>query len=79
MNTYECERNHLKYYKIYTQNQHTNLSIILEWQGQLQMVNHKNYNLNVNEDFGMVLTSRLIMRFVDSFAFIMKSQSIAYY
>ena len=41
------------------------------------MASHKNFNLNVNEDFAMFLTSKLIMCFIDGFTFIMKSQSIA--
>ena len=40
------------------------------------MVSHKNYNLNVNEDFVMFSTSRLITCFIDGFTFGMKSQSI---
>ena len=51
MNTCESRRHHPNYYKMYMLNQHTNLSVILEWQRQFQMVSHKNYNLNVNEDF----------------------------
>ena len=78
MNTCESRRHYLKYYKIYTLNQHTNLSFALEWQRQFQMVSHKNYNLNVNEDFAMFLTSKLIMCFIDGFTSGMKSQSIAY-
>ena len=35
-----------------------------------------NYNLNVNEDFVMVLTSQLIMCFIDGFTSGIKSQSI---
>ena len=42
------------------------------------MVSHKNYNLNVNEDFVMFSTSKLITCYIDSFTSIMKSQSIAY-
>ena len=42
------------------------------------MVSHKNYNLNVNEDFVMFLTSKLIMCFIDSFTSGVKSQPIAY-
>ena len=59
-------------------NQHTNLSVILEWQRQLQMVSHKNYNLNVYEDFVIFLTSKLSTFFIDGFASGMKSHSIAY-
>jgi hypothetical protein len=58
--------------------QHTNLSVILERQRQLQMASHKNYNLNVNEDFVIFLTSKLSMCFIDGFASGMKSHSIAY-
>ena len=36
------------------------LSVILEWQKPFQMVSQKNHNLNVNEDFEMFLTSKLI-------------------
>ena len=78
MNTCESRRHYLKYYKIYILNQHTNLSVILEWQRQFQMVSHKNYNLNVNEDFVMFLTSKLITCFIDGFTSGMKSQTIAY-
>ena len=60
-------------------NQHTNLSVILEWQRQYQMVSHKNYNLNVVEDFVNVLTSKLIVCFIDGFTSGMKSQSIVYF
>ena len=42
------------------------------------MVRYKNYNLNVNEEFVMFLTSKLITCFIDGFTSIMKSQSIAY-
>ena len=42
------------------------------------MVSHKNYNLNVNEDFVMFLTSKLITCFIDGFTSRMKSQSISY-
>ena len=38
----------------------------------------QNYNLNVNEDFVMFLTSKLITCFIDGFTSGMKSQSIAY-
>ena len=38
----------------------------------------QNYNLNINEDFVMFLTSKLIMCFIDGFTSGMKSQSIAY-
>ena len=42
------------------------------------MVSHKNYDLNVNEDFVIFLTSKLITCFIDGFTSGMKSQSIAY-
>jgi hypothetical protein len=42
------------------------------------VVSHKNYNLNVNEDFVIILTSKLIMCFMDGFTSKMKPQSIAY-
>jgi hypothetical protein len=42
------------------------------------MVSHKNYNLNVDEDFVMFLTSKLITCFIDGFTSGMKTQSIAY-
>ena len=48
MSTCESRRHYLKYYKI---TEHTNLSFILEWQRQFQMVSHKNYEPNDNEDF----------------------------
>ena len=38
----------------------------------------QNYNLNINEDFVMCLTSKSIMCFIDGFTSGMKSQSIAY-
>ena len=44
-----------------------NLSVILEWRRQFQMVNHTNYNLNVNEDFAIFLTFKLITCFIDGF------------
>ena len=43
----------------------------------IQTVSHKYYNLNVNKDFAMFLTSKLITCFTDGFTFEMKSQSIA--
>ena len=43
---------------------------------QLQLVSHKNFNLNVNEDFEMFLN--LITCFIEGFTSSMKSQSIAY-
>ena len=42
------------------------------------MVSHKNYDLNVNEDFVIFLTSKLITCFIDGFTSGMKSQSIAH-
>ena len=41
-------------------------------------MNHKNDNLNVNEDFVIFLTSKLITCFIDGFTSGMKSQSIIY-
>ena len=38
------------------------------------MVSHKNYNLKVNEDFVIFLTSKSITCFIDGFTFGMKSQ-----
>ena len=77
INTYESRRHYLNYYKIYILNQHINFSVTLEWQRHFQMVSHKNYNPNANEDFVMFLTSNLITCFIDGFIFGMKSQSIA--
>ena len=42
------------------------------------MVSHKNYKLNVNEDFVIFLTSKSITFFIDGFTSRMKSQSFAY-
>ena len=56
-----------------------NLSVILEWQRQYQMVSHKNYNLNVIEDFVNFMTSKLITCFIDGYTSGMESQSIAYF
>ena len=42
------------------------------------MLSHKLYNLNVNEDFVMFLTSKLFTCFIDGFTSKMKSQSIAH-
>jgi len=42
------------------------------------MVSRRNYNLNANEGFVMVLTSKLITWFIDVFTSKRKSQSIAY-
>jgi hypothetical protein len=79
MNTSKGKRHYLENYKIYILNQHTNLSFILEWQWELQIISHENYNLDVNEYFVMFLTSKLIACFViDGFTFKLKSQSIAY-
>jgi hypothetical protein len=44
----------------------------------IQMVSHQNYNLNVNEDFVMFLTSKLITVFIDCSTSRMKSHSMAY-
>jgi hypothetical protein len=41
-------------------------------------VSHTNYNLNVNEDFVIFMTSKLSTCFIDGFIFEMKSQSIVY-
>ena len=38
----------------------------------------QNYNFNVNEDFVMFLTSKLIMCFINGFTSEMKSQPIVY-
>ena len=42
------------------------------------MISHKTYNLNVNEDLIMFVTSKLIMCLLVSFTLGMKFQSIAY-
>ena len=42
------------------------------------MVAQINYNLNANEDFVIILTSKLITCFIDGFTLGMKSQSIAH-
>jgi len=42
------------------------------------MVSHKNYNLDVNKEFVVFLTFRLIVCFIDGFASGMTSRSIAY-
>ena len=42
------------------------------------MVSRKNYNLNVNEGFVILLTSKLITCFIDDFTLTMKPQSIAH-
>ena len=42
------------------------------------MVSHKNYNLNVNEEFCKFLTSKLITFFIDGFTSGMNSQLVAY-
>ena len=44
----------------------------------LSLVSHKNYNLNANEGFVILLTSKLITCFVDGFTLETKSQLIAY-
>ena len=51
MNTFESRRQHLNYYEIYILNQQTSLSFLLKLQRLFQMVSHKNYKLNANEDF----------------------------
>ena len=38
----------------------------------LSMVSHKNYNLSANEGFLIILTSKLITRFIDGFTSKMK-------
>ena len=42
------------------------------------MVAQINYNLNANEDFVIILTSKLSTCFIDGFTLGMKSQSIAH-
>jgi hypothetical protein len=42
------------------------------------MVSHKNYNLNVDEDFVIFLTSKLIMFLVGGFTSGMQSHLMAY-
>ena len=42
------------------------------------MASHKNHNLNANEGFVMLLTSKLITCLIDDLTSKMKSQSIAY-
>jgi hypothetical protein len=42
------------------------------------MLNHKIYNLDINEDFVIFLTSKLISCSIDGFTFKMKFQSTAY-
>ena len=42
------------------------------------MVSYKIYNLGVNEDMIIFLTSKLMTCFIDGFTSEMKSQSIAY-
>ena len=70
MNT--CENKKIpKYYKIYILNLHTNLSVILEWQRQFQIVSHKNYNLSASEGFVIFLTSKSITCFINNFNLIM--------
>ena len=49
MNTCESRRHYVKYYKTYILNQHSNFSVILEWQRQFQSVSHKkNFNQSCN-------------------------------
>ena len=45
----------------------------------LSMISHKNYNLNANEGFVILLTSKLITCFFFCFILKMKSHSIAYF
>ena len=42
------------------------------------MISHKNHNLNVDEDYVMVLTSKLVLHFINGFTPRMTSQSLAY-
>ena len=42
------------------------------------MISHKNYNVNVNDNFVMFLISKLITYFINGFTSGMKSQLIAY-
>ena len=42
------------------------------------MVSQENHNINVNEYFVMILTSKLITCFIDGFTSEMESQSIVY-
>ena len=42
------------------------------------MINYKNYNLNINENFEIFLISKLTTPFIYGSTFIMKYQSIAY-
>ena len=74
----ENRRYYLKYYKLYILNQHTNLSVILGWQRQFQIVSHKNYNLSASEGFVIFLASKSITCFIDNFTLMMVSQSMAY-
>jgi hypothetical protein len=69
---------YLNYYKIHILNLHINLSFILEWQKHFQIVGHTSYNLNVNEDFVMFFTTKLMTCFIDSFTSGLKSQSLVY-
>ena len=78
MNTCESRQHHLKHYKIYILNRHTHSSVISERQRQIQIVSHKNNNLNGSEGFVIFLTSKSITCFIDGFTLIMTSQSIAY-
>ena len=63
---------------MYILNKHTDFSVILDCQRQFQIVSHKNYNPNVDEDFVMFLTSKLTTYFIDGFTSGMKPRSIAY-
>ena len=51
---------------------------MLEWQRQIQIVSHKNYNLNGSEGFVIFLTSKSITYFIDGFTLKTKAQLIAY-
>ena len=42
------------------------------------MVSHKIYHLNINEEFSVSWTSKLLTYFIDGFTLWMRSQSIAY-
>ena len=78
MNTCESRRHYLKYHKIYILKHHTNLSVILKWQRQFQIVSHKNYNLNASEGFVTFFTSKSITCFIDNFTLIRNPLSISY-
>ena len=63
MNTCESRRHYLKFYEMYILHQHTTFKC------QFTISN----GLNVNEDFIIVLTSKLITFFIDGFTSGMKS------